>query len=130
MCIWAAGICAAAAFILDQRRGLLSVAGSAGIVLVYFVSGYLIEQLAMALADRQGMAVIMSGYVMRVLVLGLFLHWAMHSEQISSLVLNAWVAAGTVSSVIGWLCGIVLGHSRSRIALYDRAYIAPEGWEK
>ncbi|MPN08840.1 hypothetical protein SDC9_156126 [bioreactor metagenome] len=84
----------------------------------------------MQLANSQGMVLIMSGYLVRVLLLGLILRWALSSPAVASLVSPVWVCAGALAAVVGWLGGLIVRHSRARIAVYDRPYQAPAGWDE
>jgi len=128
--VLAGGLCAVVAALIDQTRGLGSALGAVALVLAYFFSGQLVERIAMQLANSQGMVLIMSGYLVRVLLLGLILRWALSSPAVASLVSPVWVCAGALAAVVGWLGGLIVRHSRARIAVYDRPYQAPAGWDE
>ena len=49
---------------------------------------------------------------------------------VASLVSPVWVCAGALAAVVGWLGGLIVRHSRARIAVYDRPYQAPAGWDE
>lgn len=128
-CLITAGTCTVPATILAQTRGLFGVLGALALVLVYFWSGQAIERRAMRSANAQGMMMTMVGYLARVTLVGVALWWASGSAAVSSFLSLGWLAVGALAAVVGWLAGLVIAHSRSRIAVYDRPYIAPEGWD-
>lgn len=123
-------ICALAAAVVDQMQGLISAGGSAALVLAYFVSGQLVERVALRRADGSGMAIVMASYALRVGALGVVLWWALSTPAVTSYLNPTWVAAGGLTAVVVWLAGLVLGHSRARIPIYDTPYQVPEGWDK
>ncbi len=125
----AAALCSVWAALSDQAHGFGSALGAAALVFAYFVSGQLIERVALQLANRQGMILIVSGYIGRVALLGVLLWWALSSSMVGSLVSPLWVGAGALVTVVGWLSGLIVGHSRMRIQVYDRPYVTPEGWD-
>ena len=125
----AGSLCAIVATFVDQTRGLHSVLAAAGLVVAYFTSGQLLERIAMQLANSQGMILLMSGYLVRVGLIGLALWWAISSQLVATRFSSLWVGAGALSAVAGWLAGLIIAHSRTRIPVYDRPYVAPRGWD-
>ncbi len=123
------GLSVVTATIVDQRRGLASASAGVVLVLAYFWTGQVVERSAMRLANSQGMVLIMSGYLVRVVLLGFLLSWALSSATPASLVSQLWVGAGAFAAVIGWLSGLIVVHSRMRIPIYDQPYVAPKGWD-
>lgn len=117
------------ATVVHQLHGLISALAGVVLVLAYFVSGQLTEWAAMRLANSQGMVLIMSGYIARVTALGLVLWWAIGNVSVALFVSPMWVGAGALAAVLGWLGGLIIGHSRMRIQVYDRPYVTPEGWD-
>lgn len=123
-------LCAVVAGILDQSRGLLSVAAAASLVLAYFISGMLAERIAMQRTDGSGMLIVMASYALRVGALGVALWWSMSTPAVAERLNSTWVAVGGLTALATWLAGLVIGHARSRIPIYDRPYEAPEGWDQ
>lgn len=121
---------AVAGTIFDQTRGLLSVVAAAVLILGYFISGAAVEAIALRMADGNGMGLTLISYAVRVAVLGGILWWAMSTPAVSALFANSWVAAGALASLFGWLTGLLIAHSRARVAIYDRPYEAPQGWDQ
>lgn len=118
------------ATVLDQSRGLISVVAAAGLVLAYFISGVLVERIALQRRDGTGMAIMMASYGVRVAVVGAILWWGMSNPVVAERLNPTWVAAGALLTVLAWLAGLVIGHSRARIPVYDRPYEAPAGWDR
>ncbi|WIY83814.1 hypothetical protein [Propionimicrobium sp. PCR01-08-3] len=127
VCLSAGVVCAVVAAALDQIQGLVSVLGAVTLVLGYFWGGQAVQRYALRLANSQGMMVIIIGYLVRVAALGIVLLSAHSFGRISTLVSTGWVAAGSLSAIVGWLGGLIFAHSRARIPVYDRPYVAPQG---
>ncbi len=126
----AAGLAIVAAAILAGRPGVLSAAGAAGLVIIYFGAGQLVERFALRMADATGMTITLLGYVVRVGLLGLLLWASMSIPAIRETMVADWVATGAIAGVLGWLTGLLFAHSRSRVPVYDQPYEPPTGWEE
>lgn len=122
-------IAAVVATVLDQTRGLFSVLAAGGLVLAYFATGLLVERFAMQYPDATGMTITMASYAIRVALLGVVLWWGMSTPTVAGQLSSGWVAVGAVGALLAWTSGLMWWHSRSRIAVYDQPYEAPEGWD-
>lgn len=110
--------------------GVLSAVGAALLVIIYFGAGQLVERFALQLADATGLTITLFGYIVRVVLLGVLLWASMSTPAIRAAMIPTWVAAGAIAAVFGWLTGVLVRHARSRVAIYDRPYEAPQGWDE
>ncbi|GAA2179522.1 hypothetical protein GCM10009785_06480 [Brooklawnia cerclae] len=129
-CVGASALAAVVAGFVGGFRGTGSVAIVSVVVLAYFVSGQIVESLALGFADVTGLAIVLASYAVRVGLLGIVLWWAVSHPGLTGWTRPVWVVVGALASVIGWLAGLVTGHARSRVAIYDQPYRAPAGWDE
>lgn len=129
-CVGAAVASAMVAALVDGMRAAASTMLVAAVVLAFFVTGQLAERIALRFADIVGLALALASYAVRVTALGVVLWWAMSHPAATGWMPPLWVAVGALASVIGWLAGLVAGHSRARIAIYDTPYRPPAGWDE
>ncbi len=129
-CLGASAVMIVAGALFDGARGAISVAGASALVLAYFVSGQLIERQALQMADASGMTITMVSYAVRIGLVGSVLWLAMSTPAIAGALSSTWVAIGALVAVLGWLTGLMVGHARSRVPVYDQPYQAPAGWDE
>ena len=123
-------LCATAGLLLGGLQGLTSSVLASILVLVFFISGQLVEGVALRMADGTGLTLTLVSYAARVGLFGLILWLAASTPAISGQWSRTWFAAGALTALIGWLTGLVVADSRARVPVYDRSYQAPEGWDR
>nr|WP_076388172.1 hypothetical protein [Vaginimicrobium propionicum] len=106
-------------FIMANAAGFLACLFAAGTVISFFVSGQLLQGYAMRLENLGlGMTIILCGMAIRVSLLGL-IFWALaHWSALG----HMWLVVGALVVLVGWLAGLLIGHSRARIPAYDTPY--------
>lgn len=125
----AAGICAAGLALAVGRSGAVwAVLIGFGLVVAFFTVGQLVELSAVELASVPGLVMTLGSYVVRVLLLGVALNLVLASgrETLSP----TWLFVGVVSSVLGWVIGIVVVAARQRVAVFDHDYQPPSDWDR
>lgn len=123
-------LCATTGLMLGGLRGSASSLLASILVLAFFVSGQIVESRALRMTDATGLTLTLASYAARVGLFGLALWLAASTPAIAGRWSNTWVAAGALTTLIGWLTGLVVADSRARVPIYDRGYRAPEGWDR
>lgn len=126
----ASALCAAAGLIFDGVSGSVSALAAAMLVLVFFLTGQVVEGLTLRMADWNGLTITVACFVLRVALFGAALWVITTTPAIGQAWANAWFAAGALASLIGWQAGLVMAHARVRVPVYDRGYQAPAGWDQ
>lgn len=113
-------VCLLGVFISGTDGALGSLTGGA-VVLVFFFSGQLISTFSLTRCNLGfGFSVTMIGLVLRFVFVGISF-WAvgryLNIEPI-------WLVIGALATLISWLTGLLIGHSRARIPVYDAPYKA------
>lgn len=120
-------ICLVVFFLLHGTRGLLSAAGAAAIVLLFYTIGQYVMVRSADAGARTLMMVSMVSYTARAIVLGLVLLVYEDNREAWTGLVPVAVFATIIAVVVGWLAVEILVFSRLRIGVYDTEYVAPEG---
>lgn len=106
-------------FFIADVAGFLGCLFAVGTVVLFFVSGQLLQGYAMRLENLGlGMTLTLCGMAIRVALLGL-IFWALARW---SAVSHLWLAVGALVALVAWLAGLLIGHSRARIPAYNTSY--------
>jgi hypothetical protein len=111
--------------VLYGTQGLISAALAAAMVLFFYLVGQLVMVMFADAGARTLLAVSMTSYTGRVVVLGLVL--LVYSRNIDNWPTLAPMAIffTTIAVVIGWLAVEIFVFSRLRIGIYDTEYTTP-----
>lgn len=113
--------------LLYGTSGLVSAALAAAMTLFFYLVGQLVMVLFADAGARTLLAVSMTSYTGRVVILGLvLLFYARSSERWPTLQPMA-IFFTTIGVVAGWLAVEIYVFSRLRIGIYDTEYTTPEG---
>jgi len=126
----ASALCAAIGLIFGGVSGSVSALAAAMLVLVFFLTGQIVEGLTLRMADWNGLTITVACFVLRVGLFGAALWAAASTPAITQAWSNVWFAAGALACLIGWQAGLVMAHARVRVPVYDRGYQAPAGWDQ
>ncbi len=120
-------VCLVLFTVLYGTDGLISAAIAAAMVLFFYLVGQLVMVMFADAGARTLLAVSMTSYTGRVVVLGLvLLFYARYSAQWPTLVPMA-IFFTTIGVVVGWLAVEIYVFSRLRIGIYDTEYQTPPG---
>lgn len=120
-------ICLAVFFLIHGVRGMLSSAGAAAIVLLFYAIGQYVMVRSADAGARTLMTVSMASYTVRAIVLGLVLLVYEDNRDAWTALVPIAVFATIIAVVVGWLVVEIFVFSRLRIGVYDTEYVAPEG---
>lgn len=109
--------------------GAVSALAAAMLVVVFFLSGQVVESLTLRMADWNGLTITVAFFVLRVALFGAALWAAASNPAIADAWSNTWFAAGALAALIGWQTGLVIAHARIRVPIYDHGYQSPQGWD-
>ncbi len=119
------------AWIVAGFEAAVSALVGGAMVLAFFTSGVFMQRLCMAMGDARGLLLNVAGYLLRLGVL-----WAAGTALTTHPILGqnvspALLGVGALVGVSGWAAGMLFGHSRARIPVYDPQYTAPKskGWQ-
>ncbi|EPH02679.1 hypothetical protein HMPREF1531_01990 [Propionibacterium sp. oral taxon 192 str. F0372] len=119
------------AWIVAGTETAVSVLVGGAAVLAFFASGVLVQRLCMAMGDARGLLLNVAGYLLRLCVL-----WAVGTALATHPIIGqnaspTLLGVGALVGVSGWVAGMLFGHSREKIPVYDPQYTAPKpkGWE-
>lgn len=119
-------VLAASLGIGGKPGGLAALIGF-GTVVLFFSIGQAIELIALELPTYTGLSLAMASYAVRVIGIGVMLGLVLGAagDQIDPI----WLAVAVVSTVVGWIAGLILVASRQRVPVFDADYQPPTGWE-
>lgn len=120
-------ICLVLFTLVYGTSGLVSAALAAAMTLFFYLVGQLVMVMFADAGARTLLAVSMTSYTGRVVILGLvLLFYARYSEQWPTLQPMA-IFFTTIGVVVGWLAVEIYVFSRLRIGIYDTEYTTPRG---
>ena len=104
-------------FFVEGLAGLSGVLVAAGLVILFFASGHLVQIKALQRAGDGGMTMELISFVVRIALFAVALYyivrWGMPSERLTKLGLGA----GTIAAILGWQLGVVLASRKSRLPI-------------
>lgn len=109
-----------AALLLGGTKGLAGWYLADLVVCAYFVTSLICDSLATRWMDARGLVMVLSGYVLRAIVIGVVLWQLVAHQVLTGEVLTRWFGWTTLSLVIGWLAGAVWSVSRTRTFTYNQ----------
>jgi len=102
----------------DGAAAARSVGFGAGLVVMFFALGALIQAWALRWLETMGFLVMITGYGARIGLLGLTASLMVNAAWLPNL---TWFAIGIVAGTVAWLAGMVIGHVTGRWPVYDLA---------
>jgi len=116
-----AGCLACTGALVDGAAAVQSVGFGAGVVVMFFALGALIQLWALRWLESMGFLVMITGYGLRIGLLSLTASLMVNAAWLPSL---KWFAVGIAASTVAWLTGLVVGHVTGRWPVYDLAVMA------
>jgi len=104
----------------SAQSGLLG----AGVVIVFFSLGVVLEAWALGRNRVSGLLVVLASFGLR---MALIVDASLLLSQTSLMTSTSWFAIGAATATITWLAGLVIGHLRGRWPIYDLAMTAGGG---
>ncbi|RRD47883.1 hypothetical protein [Tessaracoccus sp. OH4464_COT-324] len=112
------------AYLFGGADGLLTALLGFASVVVFYSVGQWLEVIATELEPMQGLGLVLVSYAVRVVGIAAAL-WALLSlEQVAPHVVDGWLVASVVATVLAWVTGVVVVASRQRVPIYDVEYQA------
>ena len=108
-----------AAIIWGVSGAVATVALTTALLLVFFVSGQLLDALAMKFANYRGLALIFGTWSLRFAALGTALWYFIVRDGHPVWVDRGWLFFTSIFVVCGWVAGLVRSNSRQRTLIYD-----------
>jgi len=112
------GLVAVVSALAGGGASSLSAVLGAGLVVVFFTAGALIDWWVLRRFAMVGILLVLAGYGLRIAFLSLAAGLMADAHLLSS---PTWFAAGVASATIAWLVGLVVGHVTGRWPIYDLA---------
>ena len=109
----------AVAVVWGKSGAFATVALTYALLLTFFLSGQLLDSIAMRFADFRGLSLIFSAWALRFLALGSALWFFLYSPDHLSWLDHSWLFFSAIIIVTGWIAGLVLAHSKQRMLIYD-----------
>lgn len=111
-------------WMLAGNQGLFTGLVASLMTIAFFVTGQFVHLVAMGEGSGQGLMMTLMSYGTRALLLGGILYVAWQTGD------NAAVDPGSlflavVASISCWVAGLIWGHRRTHIPVYDVEYVAP-----
>lgn len=121
----ASALCLVIFTLADGRRGLVSAALGAGMVLFFYTAGQLVMVAFADAGARTLMAVSLASYTSRVVALGVVLLAYGNNREAWPSLSPMGIFVTVIAVVAGWLAVEVFVFSRLRIGVYDTEYTGP-----
>ena len=104
---------------IDGLDGLLTSALGFAAVIVFYALGQWLEVIACELASMQGLGLVLASYAVRVIGIAAGLWGILASETVAPHVVDGWLLASVVGTVVAGVTGVVVVASRPRVPIYD-----------
>ena len=109
----------AVAAIWGRSGAFATVALTYGLLVLFFLSGQLLDSIAMRFADLRGLSLVFGAWALRFLALGAALWFFLYSPDRLSWFDHGWLFFSAIIIVSGWIAGLVRAHSKQRMLIYD-----------
>lgn len=107
------------AAVLDGADGALTAALGFGAVVLFYAVGQWLEVIASELPAMQGMGLVLTSYAVRVIGIAAGLWGILSFHVVAPHVIDGWLVASVVGTVLAWVSGVVIVASRQRVPIYD-----------